>query len=58
MKEKIDKILLMNDSSLKSAKIVLSKSIFDIINQRKFKKKNLIEEYQFRRPFFAKINNF
>ena len=35
----------------KSAKIVLSKSIFYVKNQLK---KNFIQEYQFRRPFFVK----
>ena len=44
-----------NAAKLKGAKIVLSKSIFYVkINQIK---KKIIEEYQFRRPFFAKRKN-
>ena len=38
----------------KSAKIVLSKSIFYVKNQPNFFKKKFIEEYQFRRTFFVK----
>ena len=38
----------------KSAKIVLSKSIFYVKNRRNFFKKKIIQEYQFRRPFFKK----
>ena len=36
------KILLMNDSSTKSAEIVFSKSIFDVKNQLNFSKQIII----------------
>ena len=46
--------LSMNYRSSKSAKIVLSKSIFDVNNQLNFFEKKIISEYQFRRPLFGK----
>ena len=47
-------ILMMNDRSTKSAKIVLSKKIFNIKNQKKKKKKKITDEYQFSGQFFVK----
>ena len=44
----------MNYGSSKSAKIVLTMSIFYVKNQSIFFKKNFIQEYQFRRPFVGK----
>ena len=61
----------MNYGLSKSAKIVISKSIFRVNNQQNFFKKiieeyqinrffskKIIEEYQFRRPFKKKKSNF
>ena len=45
----VKNILSMNDSLTKSAKIVLSRSIFDVKNRW-----NFFGEYQFRRPVFVK----
>ena len=45
---------MIYDSS-KSAKIVLSKTIFNVKNQLNFfQKKVFFKEYQFRKPFFGK----
>ena len=47
----------MNDSLTKSDKIIVLKSIFDVNNQRKFKKKsleniNLEDNFLQKKPFF------
>ena len=50
-------MLMIYDSS-KSAKIVLSKTIFNVKNQLNFFKKVFFKEYQFKRPFFGKSISF